>query len=151
MAFAGLVAVDQINVQGEAPALAINVDVGEVVVGADFLNLAQRVPECMPVPESDVLKRGLIVLRVGRVDGRLRGKLALHDSVQSVGLPRQVDVVGDIGLLAHELVRFDDKAADVPGDYLKADITDRSRKDRHAGAGLSRRSFRLRSVMSAFK
>jgi len=84
MAFAGLVAVDQINVQGEAPALAINVDVGEVVVGADFLNLAQRVPECMPVPESDVLKRSLIVLWVGRVDGRLRGKLSLRDSVQSV-------------------------------------------------------------------
>ena len=110
--------------------IAINVDVGKVVVGADFLNLTQRVLECAPVPQPDVLKRSLIIRRVGRRNVRLSGKLALRDSVQSVGLPRQFDVAGYIGLLANQLVRFHDKAANVPADYLKGDITDRSRKDR---------------------
>ncbi len=109
--------------------ITVNVDVGKVVVGADFLNLTQRVLECMHVPQPDVLKRRLIVGGIGRLDGRLSGKLALGEPVQSVGLPRQVDVVGNIGLLANQLVRFDDKAADVPADCLKGDITDRGRKD----------------------
>ncbi len=99
--------------------IAINVDVGKVVIGADFLNLTQRVLKCMPVPQPDVLKRSLIVRRIGRLDGRLSGKLALRDLVQSVGLPRQVDVVGNVGLLANQFVRFDDKAADVPARLLE--------------------------------
>ena len=110
--------------------VAIDVDVGKVVVGADFLNLTQRVLERAPVPQPDVLKRSLIIRRVGRRNVRLSGKLALRDSVQSVGLPRQFDVVGDIGLLANQFVRFHDKAADVPGDYLKGEITDRGGKNR---------------------
>ena len=94
--------------------ISINVDVGKVVVGADFLNLAQRVLKRVPVPQPDVLKRSLIVRRIGRLDGGLSGKLALRDPVQSVGLPRQVGVVDNVGLLANQFVRFDDKAADVP-------------------------------------
>ena len=42
----------------------------------------------------------------GHLDGRLSGKLALCDSVQSIGLPRQLDVVSDIRLLADQLVWF---------------------------------------------
>ena len=61
--------------------IAINVDVGKVVVGADFLNLAERVLECVPVPESDVLKCRLVVRRIGRLDCRLSGKFALGDAV----------------------------------------------------------------------
>ena len=56
----------------------------------------------------------------------------LQNSVQSVGLPRQVDVVANIGLLADQLVRLHDKTADVPADYLKGDITQRSRENRRA-------------------
>ena len=61
----------------------------------------------MPVPPPDVLKCSLIVRRIRRVDGRLSGKLALRDSAQSVGLPRQVGVVDDVGLLANQLAQFD--------------------------------------------
>ena len=97
--------------------IAINVDVGKVVVGADFLNLTQGILESVPVPQTNVLKSSLIIRRVGRCDVCLSGKLALRNSVQSVGLPRQFDVVGNIGLLANELVWFHDKAADVPADH----------------------------------
>ena len=68
--------------------ITINVDVGKVVIGADFLNLTQRVLEGVPVPQPDVLQRSLIVGRVSRFDRRLSRKLALRDSIQSVGLPR---------------------------------------------------------------
>ena len=37
--------------------IAIDVDVGKVVVGADFLNLTQRVLQRTPVPQPDVLQR----------------------------------------------------------------------------------------------
>ncbi len=110
--------------------IAIDVDVGKVVVGADFLNLTQGVLKSVPVPQTNILKRRLIVRGVGRRDVCLSGKLALRNSVQSVGLPRQCEIVGNIGLFANQLVRFHDEAADVPADYLKADITQRSRENR---------------------
>src|ERR1700685_210100 len=84
----------------------------------------------MPVPQPDVLKRSLIVSRFGRLTGGLSRKLALRDSVQSVGLPRQIGVVYNVGPLANQFVRFDDKAADVPGDGLNTEITNCGRKDR---------------------
>ena len=124
--------------------IAINIDIGEIVVGADFLNLTQRVLQCAPVPQPDVLKRSLIVRRVSRLDSRIRGKLALRDSVQSVGLARQVGVEDNVGLLANQLVRFNYKAADVPGDCLNRQITDRGRNNRaqpaSARVAISRRS-----------
>src|SRR5258708_26203276 len=83
----------------------------------------------MPVPQPDILKRSLIVSRVGSLDGGLRWKLALRDSVQSVGLPCQLGVVDDVGLLANQFVRFHDKTADVPSDSLNGKITDRAWKD----------------------
>ena len=43
--------------------VAIDVDVGEVVIGADFLELPQRVLQRAPVPEPDVLERRLVVRR----------------------------------------------------------------------------------------
>jgi hypothetical protein len=110
--------------------VAINVNIGKVVVGANFLNLTQSVLKGVPVPQPDILQRSLIMHRVGRRDVCLSGKLALRNSVQSVGLPRQGDIVGDVRLLANELVWFHDEAADVPADHLKADITQRRREDR---------------------
>ena len=66
--------------------VAVDVDVGEVVVGADFLDLAQGVLECVPVPEADVLERGLVVGGVGGFDGGFGGELALGEAVEAEGL-----------------------------------------------------------------
>ena len=65
----------------------------------------------MPVPQPDVLKRGLVVRRVGRVDRGLGGKLALREPIEPERLPRHLDVVRDVWLFAHQLVRLDDEAA----------------------------------------
>ena len=110
--------------------IAVNVDIREVVVGADFLNLTQRILEGAPVPQPDILERSLIICGVGGRNVRLSGKFTLRDPVQSVGLSRQFDVVGDIGLLADQFVRLDDKAVDVPSGYLKREITHHGRQDR---------------------
>ena len=104
---------------GAVDFIAIDIDIGKVVVGSNFLNLTQRVLECAPVPQPDVLQRSLIVRRIGRLDGRLRGKFALREAVQSIGLPRQVNVVGNVGSLANQFVGLDDKAADVPADIFE--------------------------------
>ena len=45
--------------------IAIDIDVGEVVIGSDLLHLTQGVLQRSPVPEADVLKRWLVVAGVG--------------------------------------------------------------------------------------
>src|SRR5262249_61270509 len=52
--------------------VAINVDVGEIVVSADFLNLAKGILQSMPVPQSYVLKPSLVHRQIGCLDARPR-------------------------------------------------------------------------------
>ena len=66
--------------------------------------------------EADVLECGLIIRRFGCLDGSLGRKFALQEPIQAVCLPRHLDVMGDVGLFANELVRLDDKVADVPAE-----------------------------------
>ncbi len=109
---------------GAVDVVAINVDVGEIVVGANFLHLAQGVLQRMPVPQADVLERGLIVGRVRGVDGGFGRELALGKAVKPVGLPGHGDVVRDVGLLAHQLIGFDDEVSYVPADKGKQEIAE---------------------------
>ena len=115
---------------GAVDFIAIDVNVGKVIVGSDFLNLTERVLQRTPVPQPDVLERRLIVGGVGSLDGCLRGKLALGEAVQPEGLPRQINVVGNVGLLANQLIGFDDKAGNIPADCLKRKVTDHGGKNR---------------------
>ena len=115
---------------GAVDFIAIDVDVGKVVVGADFLNLTQRVLQCAPIPQANVGERSLIVRRVGGLDRRLRGKFAPRDPVQSIGLPREVDVETNVGPFANQLVRLHDKVAHVPADGLQAEVTNQGGSNR---------------------
>ena len=96
--------------------VAIDVDVGEFVVGADGLNLPQRVPERAPVPQADVLDRRLVVGEVHRFDAGLGGKRLLLEAIETVRLARELDVVRDVRGFAHQLVRLHDEAVDVGRD-----------------------------------
>ncbi len=109
---------------GAVDAVAVDVDVGEVVVGADLLDLAEGVLERVPVPEADVLERGLVVLGVGGVDGGFGGELVLREAVEAVGGARGFDVVRDVRLFADELVGLDDEGGDVPADEAEDDPAD---------------------------
>ena len=110
--------------------VAIDVDVGEVVVGADFLDLAQRVLERAPVPQPDVLQRRLIARRVNRFEAGLGGEGLLRDAIERVGPSRHLDVVPDVGRFLHQFVRLDDEAGDVPAEQADAEKGDRGRYDR---------------------
>ena len=110
--------------------IAVDVDVGEVVVRADLLDLAQRVLQRAPVPEADVLQRRLVVRGVERFDARFRRERALREAVQAEREPRHLDVVRDVRRFAHELVRFDDEAVDVRADQRKGEIADCRGRDR---------------------
>ena len=109
--------------------VAIDVDVGEVVVRADLLDLTQRVLQRAPVPQPDVLQRFLIVLRVQRVEAGVGRVRHLVDRVEAEGPSRELDVVRDVRSLAHQLVRPDDEAADVPAEDADDEVGDRRRGD----------------------
>ncbi len=124
---------------GAVDLVAVDIDAGKIVVGANLLNLAQGIFERLHVPQPNVLKRGLVVGRIGCAYGRLRGKLALREAVQSVCLPGHLDVVDDIRLLAHQFVGLYDEAADVPANHSGSRITNHGRNDgndEHAPARL---------------
>ena len=104
--------------------VAVEVDVGEVVVGTDFLNLAEGVLEGVPIPEADVLEGDLVVSGIGGFEGGLRRELVLHQAIEPVGLARGLNVESDVGLFAHQLVGFHDEAAHVPGGNLNEEIAD---------------------------
>ena len=109
---------------GAVDVVAVDVDVGEIVVGADLLNLAESVLEGAPVPEADVLQGGLVVGGVGCFDGGFGGKLLLVEAVEAEGLAGELDVVGDVRALADELVGLDDEVGDVPADEAEGDVAD---------------------------
>ncbi len=76
--------------------VAVDVDVGEVVVGPDLLDLAERVLQRAPVPQADVVERRAVARGVDRLDARLDRKRALRDPVQAERLLRHLNVVRDV-------------------------------------------------------
>ena len=92
--------------------VAVVVDRDEVVVGADLLDLAERVEKRLLVPERHVLERGGIRVDVRAREQRVTRELALRDAVEIERRARRVHVVDDVGRLAHLLVRRDDEALD---------------------------------------
>ena len=92
--------------------VAINIDVGEVVVLTHRLQLVECLLERTVVPEARVGKRlGVVGNRrsrefVGAV------VLALRPAVEAEGQPRHADVVGDVRLLERVLIWGDLEALD---------------------------------------
>ena len=69
--------------------------------------------------------------RLVRGWGRLRqssvasaGNSLLREAVEPVGIPRELDVVGDEGLLANKLVGFDDEVGGIGRDQTYGNVTD---------------------------
>ena len=107
-----------------ADRVAIDVDVGKIVVGANLLDLAQRVLQRTPIPQADVAQRGLITRGVERGDRRLRRERMRLDAIERVSPASHLDVMLDEWPLAHQLIRLDDEAADVPADQADQHVTD---------------------------
>jgi hypothetical protein len=73
--------------------IAIVVDRDEVVVGADLLDLSERLEQRLVIPEAHVIERGAVVLDVLLRERRFALQLALFDAIERVGLARRGDVV----------------------------------------------------------
>ena len=106
--------------------VAVVVDVDEPVVGPDLLQLGEGEEQRRVVPEPHVPERRRVAGQVGGGQGLPGREVALLDAVERERLPRQVDVVGDVGALRDQGVRSDaqalhqrrehPEAADPPGD-----------------------------------
>ena len=91
-------------------AVAVVVHRDEVVVGADLLDLPERLEQRLVIPQPHVLERGGIAGDVVRVSRRRRTVARSSTLVEREGAPRRVDVVLDERRLARLLVGRDDEA-----------------------------------------
>ncbi len=90
--------------------VAVVVHRDEVVVGADLLNLRERIEQRRVVPQPYVVHCCAVVFDVGHGELVFLVETAHHDPIQRVGAVGRLDVVIEIGALALELVRRHDEA-----------------------------------------
>ena len=90
--------------------VAVDLDVVKLVVGAYFLQLGIGVHQRLPVPEPDIVNRGLVGLESLESEVLFGGKWFCADLAEIVGLPGEGDVVLDVWLLALQLVGLDHQA-----------------------------------------
>ena len=113
---------------GAADLVSIDVDIRKVVVGADLLNLTQRILQRAPVPQPYVLERRLVAARLDRLDAGVGGKRVRLDVVERISPPRHFYIVGNEGTLPHQLIRRHDEAADIPAHASDDQVAGNGRK-----------------------
>ena len=101
--------------------VAVVVHRGEVVVGADLLDLAEGLEQRLVIPQPDVVEGGAVAVDVGAGQLGIAGQRPLHDAIEREGAPRRLDVVLDVRRLAYLLVRGDDEALQRAGVELAAE------------------------------
>ena len=88
----------------------VDVDVLERIVGADLLQLPEGLLERLPIPKTNVVDRVPVRLDRSHVEGGT-GLVSAHlDRSQAEGLPCELDVAPEIGLLERQLVRQHNEA-----------------------------------------
>src|SRR2546430_13074283 len=85
----------------------------EVVVGADLLQLPERLEERVAVPQSDVVDGRPVGPDVPLGEPGLAGEVARDDAVQPPGPPRRRYVIGELRRLLHQLVRRHDQSLEI--------------------------------------
>src|SRR5207302_1378536 len=105
-------------------AITIDVDVGKIVIGSNRLNLAQRILQRFPVPESNVLECGMVRAEIERRGRILRFELSRLDRIQRKSVTCPGDIVFDVGGLASQLIWLNDKTGDIGGNQDTADYVD---------------------------
>src|SRR6266576_176706 len=93
--------------------VAINVNIGEIIVSTDSLNLFKRVPQCLPVPEPNVFEGRAVSGEVKRLYGTLGLKIALLDLVQCEATASPLDVMFNIRSFAIQFIWFDDETLNI--------------------------------------
>jgi len=89
--------------------ISVVVDRDEIVVGADFLELAEGLHEERAFPQSDVVHGGGVCLDVSHREPHFSGEIVRLHVVEPPRLARRVNVVAQVGGFARQLVRGDDQ------------------------------------------
>ena len=118
-----------ITSRGYRRCVAIDIDVGKVVVSADLLNLAQRILQRVPVPQANILQGGLVVGRIGGSDGGFGGKLALGEAYRGRKLAASSRCYSQCRALAVQLVGLDQKLLTYQPTMPTRHIAERRRND----------------------
>jgi len=90
--------------------VAIDVRREELVIGPDLLQLRIGIPQRLQIPQADVVDGRAIGLERGERQVLLGRERLDRDLRQTIGVPRHRNVVGDVGRLKLQLVRFDIEA-----------------------------------------
>ena len=98
--------------------VAIDVDIEELVVGADLLQLRVGVHERLPVPQPNVVDRSGVVLQRLESQPLFRGEWFHRDLDEVVRFPRQGDVPLNVRRLQLQLARLDEEALEQRRDDL---------------------------------
>ena len=95
--------------------IAIHVNIGEVVIGADGLNLRERVLQSVPIPQANVVQRGPVGLQIKSFSRSLSVEIALFDAIDAKGAAGPGNVLFNVRRLATEFIRLDDEVGYVGG------------------------------------
>ena len=107
--------------QVPAETVAVDIDVREVVIGADLLELLVGPKQRAVVPQADVPDGVRVCLDFGGGGLFLGGHVEDGDAVEVEGLEGGCDVVADVGFFPLELVRLHDVGFHEPGDEAPED------------------------------
>ena len=119
---------------GTIEPVAINVEIIEFIVGADFLQLRVGIRQGQPIPQPDIVDGRLVGLQ--RLEGKplFGGKWPGFDLIEIVGLSGERDIALDIWLLQLQLGRLDEKVPeqrrDHAGEHKRASADEQECGDR---------------------
>ena len=110
--------------------IAINVNVSEIVIGADSLNLRERVLQSVPIPQANVVERGPVGLQIKSFSRSLSVEIALLDAIDAEGAAGPGNVLFDVRRLSTQFIRLDDEVGYVGrNDDPSNDVNDQRNGD----------------------
>ena len=112
-------------------AVAVRVDIGEVVVATNRLELVEAGPERSVVPQAGARERVRLTVDLVRGEDGVPAERLVLPVTEVVRQPRHRDVVADIALFLGVLVRFDGEALD----RLRVEPADHQRGEKPHGDG----------------
>ena len=95
--------------------IAIHINVSEIVVGANSLDLRERILQSVPIPQANIVQRGPVGLQIKSFSRSLSVEIALLDAIDSKGAAGPGNVLFKLRRLATEFVGLDDEVGYVGG------------------------------------
>src|SRR5439155_3182349 len=117
---------------------AIHVNIGEIVIGANSLDLRERVFQGVPIPQANVVQRGPVGLQIKSFSRSLSVEISLLNAIDAEGAACPGNVLFDVRRLSTQFIRLDDEVGYVGrNDDPSNDVNDQrngddDNKEKHA-------------------